>query len=184
MQIPSNAKKVFDGIRFNVYHWEQEMYDGSSATFEMLERQGSVEVIATVGDKIIMLDQEQPGRSVYPSLPGGVIDPGEVHEDAVRRELMEETGHESDDWELAYHFDGTSKLYFPEYIYIARNCRDGHEQMLDAGEKITVKLVTFDEFLQSVRHPLLAVAWGLKLEMLEALLDEHKYHELKKKIFG
>ena len=32
--IPENAKKVFTGQVFDVYQWEQEMFDGSKATFE------------------------------------------------------------------------------------------------------------------------------------------------------
>jgi hypothetical protein len=56
--------------------------------------------------------------------------------------------------------------------------------MLDAGEKITVRLVTFDEFLHTVRDPLFAASWGLKQAMIEALLDEEKYEEMKRAIFG
>ncbi len=38
MKIPPNAKRVFKGIIFDVYQWQQKMFDGSKETFEMLKR--------------------------------------------------------------------------------------------------------------------------------------------------
>jgi len=182
--IPPQAKKVFSGVMFDVYQWEQEMFDGSTATFEMVSRQPSTEAIVTVGDKIVMLTQEQPNREPYPSLPGGRIEPGEDPDEAIKREIAEESGYTSDDIELLYHFTGNSKLYFPEYIFVAKNGHNGANQSLDAGEKISVKLVTFDELLETTRNPLFAASWGLKQVFVEALLDKEKYQKLKEKIFG
>ena len=182
--IPDHAKQVFNGILFDVYHWEQEMFDGTTATFEMLSRKASTEVIMTVADKIILLIQDQPGRETYPSLPGGRIDPGEKPLEAATREMTEDTGYTSDDVELLYHFTGNSKLYFPEYIYIAREAIKTTDVIPDAGERFQLKLVSFDEFLHTVRDPLFAVSWGLKIEMVNALVDSDAYDKLKQRIFG
>ncbi len=182
--IPPNAKKVFEGVLFDVYQWEQEMFDGSTATFEITALQASTEVIATVDKKIILLNQVQPNRKPYPSLPGGRIENDEEPLVAAQRELTEESGYTSEAFELLYSFTGNSKIYHPEFIYIARDCHNGLLQSLDTGEKITVTLVTFDEFLHTVRDPLFAASWGLKQAMLEALLDEEKYEEMKRTIFG
>ena len=57
-KIPEHAKKVFEGVLFDVYQWEQECFDGSHATFEAVERLGSVNVIPVVGDKILINDEE------------------------------------------------------------------------------------------------------------------------------
>ena len=38
--IPPEAKCVFRGKIFDVYQWPQRLYDGSTATFEMLRRRG------------------------------------------------------------------------------------------------------------------------------------------------
>lgn len=35
MKIPSTAKRVFKGIIFDVYRWEQEMFDETTSTFEI-----------------------------------------------------------------------------------------------------------------------------------------------------
>ena len=71
MGIPPKAKRVFHGVLHDVYQWKQKLFDGSSSTFEMIVRQPSTEIIATIGNKIIILEQQQPGRKAYPSLPGG-----------------------------------------------------------------------------------------------------------------
>src|SRR3990167_56699 len=93
--IPKKAKRVFKGVLFDVYHWEEKMFDGSHQTYEKIKRKDSVTVIAvTEDDKIILLDEEQPGRKPFLAVPGGQVDEGETFEQAGRRELLEETGYE------------------------------------------------------------------------------------------
>ena len=62
MKIPDNAKLVFKGVIFDVYQWQQELFDGSQATFEALKRPGTVQVIPTVGDRVLLSYEEQPGK--------------------------------------------------------------------------------------------------------------------------
>ncbi|MFH1946824.1 MAG: NUDIX hydrolase [Candidatus Magasanikbacteria bacterium] len=184
MKIPNQAKKVFTGVIFDVYQWEQEMFDGSKATFERIHRAPSVECIAIVDDKIITLEQTQPNRDWYPSLPGGRIDEGEQPAEAITRELLEETGYTAESFELYREYTGNSKLYFPEYIFIARNCKKTSEQDIDGGEKINVKLSTFDEFLDMFRDTNCATSIYLKSEIYEVLLDDNEKEKLKQKLFG
>ena len=47
--LPENAKLVFKGIIHDIYQWEQEMFDGSKATFERIRRPDTTAVIAVVG---------------------------------------------------------------------------------------------------------------------------------------
>lgn len=183
MKIPKDSKKVFSGVLFDVYHWEQEMYDGTRRTFEMLERKATVDIIATVGDKIVALRQEQPSRPPFPSLPGGKIEAGQTPLEAARAELMQETGLDSDDIMLIKEFQGSSKIYFHEYLFVAKDCVRVSDQNLDGGEKIEVELMDFDSFLQLCRNELFTAPQGLKHMMYEALLDRDKYLELKNIIF-
>lgn len=146
--IPVEAKKVFSGKIFDVYQWEQKMFDGSTQTFERLRRPNTAQVIAVVGDKILIQDEEQPDAvSAFPSIPGGRCDVGEESLDSAKRELLEETGYVSDDWELWKEVNPVGKMEWTVYTYIARNCRQEGVPHLDAGERITSRLVTFDEFL-------------------------------------
>tara|TARA_Y100000031_G_C8045433_1_gene303670 strand:- start:344 stop:646 length:303 start_codon:yes stop_codon:yes gene_type:complete len=76
--LPENAKRVFKGVIFDVYQWEQEMFDGSFDTFERLKRPDTAQVIPVVGDKILVQVQKQPNmiKSCF-SLPGGRCEEGE-----------------------------------------------------------------------------------------------------------
>lgn len=162
-QLPKNAKLVFKGKIFEVWQWEQKMFDGSVQTFERLRRPDTAQVIAVAGDRILLLDQEQPDRpSSFLSLPGGRFDEAEQPLTASKRELLEETGFVSDDWLLLKKRNPVTKIVWTVYTYIARNCVKQQEPNPDAGERLATRLVTFDEFLMLSEHPYLELA-GLLL---------------------
>jgi len=129
--IPPSAKKVFSGVRFDVYQWQQELYDGSYATFERARfRDGAFVIALLPDDQIIMTLQEQPARAgSFLSLPGGAFDsPTEDPLLCAQRELLEETGYESDEWECYEVFEGTANIVVYTHFYIARNCRSALDQ--------------------------------------------------------
>ena len=53
MKIPKNAIKVFSWKTFDVYQWEQKMFDWSKKIFEKLKRNDSVDIIAINKNKEI-----------------------------------------------------------------------------------------------------------------------------------
>jgi ADP-ribose pyrophosphatase len=183
MKIPKEAQKKFEGILFNVYHYQQKMFDGSYETFERLERKPTVDILPLVGDKIIVIDQEQPGTDIYPSMVAGRIEKGEDVLVAAERELLEETGYKASSLKIINEYLGSSKIYYHEYLIVAHDCQKIAEQNLDAGEKIAMKLINFDEFLNMCRDKRFAAPPELKFDMYEALLDKEKKEELREKIF-
>src|SRR3989344_1916880 len=182
MVIPHNAKKVFNGILFDVYQWKQKMFDNSIKTFEMLKRKSSATIIGIVDDKIIILNQEQPGRNRYYSFVGGCIEKGESPLDAAKRELLEETGYTSSDFKLIYESFGWSKLYFHEYIFVARNCKKISKPNFDSGEKGFIEIVSYDKFVEYLRKEDFIAPIKLKFKIYEDLLN--KSQEFKEKIFS
>ncbi|MBU4338880.1 NUDIX domain-containing protein [Patescibacteria group bacterium] len=147
-QLPLNAKRAFKGEIFEVWQWEQKMFDGSVEIFEKLKRSNTAGVIAAAGGKILIQAQEQPDKpEVFASIPGGRCEEGEDSLVAAKRELLEETGYASDDWELWNEQEPVSKLIWTVYTYIARDCVYKQPPRLDAGEKITIRFISFDEFL-------------------------------------
>lgn len=149
--IPNNAKKVFKGIIFDVYQWEQEVFDGSKRTWEKLKRADTADAIAVTKDKKILLAyDEQPDREgVYTTL-GGRIDAGEEALEGAKRELLEESGYVSKDWELFMKTMPSAKIIWNSYYYIARNCEKVAEQKLDGGEKIKIEAISFEEWIDVV----------------------------------
>lgn len=182
--MPPDAKLVFKGIIFDVYQWEQKMFDGSAKKFERLKRgDGGTVVPVTTDKKIIILEQEQPGRPTFLSFPGGQMEKGEEAPDGVRRELLEETGYVSDeDLVLLEAFQPVIKMDWAIYTFIAHNCHKVSDPEPDAGEKIEMRLIAFEELLDM---PDLIRQMGpdATTRFYEAKADPAKMAELKK-LFG
>ena len=159
-KIPPNAKLVFKGIIFDVYQWQQKMFDGTFETFEMLKRDYTLEVIATADDKIFMAHQSQPNKHNFYSLFGGRAEESEDPLVTAKRELLEESGLESNDWELIKSYQPIHKMDWEVYLFVARNCKKVAEPKLDAGEKIETIECSFDEFVKIVEHN---EYWGREL---------------------
>ena len=179
-KIPDNAKKVFKGVVFDVYQWEQEMFDGSKAVFEALRRQPSVTIIAITNNKIIFNNEQQPGKLPFSALPGGRIEVEDTPLSAAKRELIEETGFESDTWEQWFVADASnmSKLEWDSYYFIARDCIKKIEPNLDSGEKIETAFLSFEELLEKrMDMTNRSAALGEKLE--KASHDEEEKKKLK-----
>lgn len=152
--IPSNAQKVFDGVIFDVYQWEQELFDGTKAIFEKLTRPDTVNVFPiTPEGKIILTKQEQPGIAPFIGCAGGFIEAGEDIMTAAFREMVEETGYETNTLELWYATQPSSKIEWCIYTFIARNSIKTREISPDAGERIEVFEASFEEFVDICCSP-------------------------------
>ncbi len=144
--IPDQAKRVFAGIIYDVYQWPQKLFDGSDATFEMLRRPDTVGALCVVDDKILVLNDEQPHRGSIPSFPGGRVDAGEPNTlEAAQREVREETGYDFKNWRLVQVWQPHGKIEWFIYFYIAWDVAGSIAPHLDAGERITVEHLSFDE---------------------------------------
>jgi len=180
--IPENAKKVFKGIIFDVYQWEQKDYDGKVKTFEKLKRPDTALIIpVTKEGKIIIAKQEQPGKSSFTGLVGGRLDEDEEPLEAAKRELLEETGYEAEDWLLFDAAQPVSKIDWAVYIFIAKGCKKVAEQNLDGAEKVEMLFVDFDEFLKLTLSDESRDEW-LKIKLLEAKLDPAKMQKIKSQL--
>jgi 8-oxo-dGTP pyrophosphatase MutT (NUDIX family) len=144
--IPDHAKRVFQGIIFDVYHWEQKMYDGSLATFEMLKRPDTMQIIGIKDGQLVMVNDEQPNRTAQLHFPGGRAD----HQDetwlqAAQREMREETGLSFKNWRLIAVYQPLGKIEQFAVWYLATDVIGEEPQQLDAGEKIVVHPMEFED---------------------------------------
>lgn len=182
--IPPHAKKVFKGELFDAYQWKQEQFDGSVKTFEKLKRPDTVCVVPVVaGRKVVILEDEQPGRETALTFPGGRIDGDEAPDIAARRELLEETGLAPDALVLWKAVQPVSKLDWALYFFIAHDCKQVREPHLDAGERITARAVTLDELFVLVEDPRFA-GNDLLTDLLPAKYDPAARARLEQMLFG
>ncbi|MDP9249364.1 MAG: NUDIX hydrolase [bacterium] len=148
--IPPHAKRVFKGVIFDVYQWEQEMFDGSRAIFEKVKRADTVVVFAVLPDgKIILTKQEQPGCPLFIGATGGRIDEDEDVLTAAKRELLEESGYIAEDFILWDTRFPVGKVDWVVYTFIAKGLKKIADLDLDAGEKIELITLTLDELIDT-----------------------------------
>ncbi len=85
-------------------------------------------------------------------IPAGIVDPGEAHADAARRELLEETGHTAPRWT---HLGAVAaNPAFQDnfcHHWLAEDAVATAPTDLDAGEDIAVELVPLDRVAALVR---------------------------------
>jgi ADP-ribose pyrophosphatase len=179
--IPDNAKKVFKGVLFDVYQWEQEMFDGTKATFEKLKRPDTVVVFPILPDgKIVLTEQEQPGKKPFIGATGGRVDEDEDILSAAKRELLEESGYEAEEFVLWDAQHPTSKIDWVVYTFIAKGLKKVADLHLDAGEKIKLMPVTFDKLFNiATSEDVYFAEKEIIVKFLEAKLDPKKMEELK-----
>jgi len=146
--IPIDAKELFTGKIFTLYQWQQKMFDGSTATFEMLKRPDTVMIIPVTEDnKIVLTRQEQPGHH-FTGLAGGRLDKNETIIQAAQRELLEETGLQASSFDLLNAFQPAGeKIDWFVFTLVGRNCKKVQDQNLDSGEKVEIMEVNFEEFI-------------------------------------
>lgn len=178
--IPDNAKRVFKGVIFDAYQWEQKLFDGSKATFEKIKRLDTVVVFAVLPDgKIILTEQEQPGKEPFIAATGGRVEEGEDVLSAAKRELLEESGYEAEKYILWDAQQPLSKVDWAVYTFIAKGLKKVADIHPDAGEKIILKPVSFDEFIELGENELFYEK-EIVLKLLEAKLYPEKKKELRK----
>ncbi len=182
--IPVHAKRVFQGVIFEVWQWEQEMFDGSTEIFEKIWRIPTVVVIATVGDKIIIEHQDQPDKKGAINLISGRANKSTDMLSEAKREMLEETGYASDQWQHFRTYGNQGKLVHEVHFFVAKNCKKITEPTLDPGEKIQIQLISFEELLALAHEPTFWSSPEFVNLLLRVQHDEKKRNEFKSLLFS
>jgi ADP-ribose pyrophosphatase YjhB (NUDIX family) len=179
--LPADVRRVFEGKIFDVYQWEQELYDGTKATFEKISRPDTAVIFPVLPDgRILIIEDSQPQRETVLTAVSGRVEEGETPEKAVQRELMEETGFEVKSIELFYEVNPVEKIDWRNYVFLGKGCRKTAEPKPDAGEKIITRLVTFDELINLASEGTLR-GKDFSILALGALLDKKNMESLRQK---
>ncbi|TES83979.1 MAG: NUDIX hydrolase [Dehalococcoidia bacterium] len=89
-----SSRKVFEGRALKLRVDSVKLPNGRKTTREIVEHENCVAIVALDdADNILLVKQfRKPVEKELLEVPAGGIDPGETPEDAVRREMREETG--------------------------------------------------------------------------------------------
>lgn len=138
----------------------------------VLETPAWVNVVALTEElRLVVVRQYRFGtRSVTTEIPGGLVELGEEHGAAARRELREETGYSAERW--TYLGAVEPNPAFQDNLchhWLAEDARLTHPQDLDGGEDIEVATLALDQ----VRRAILAgeIRHALVLTALTRILD-------------
>ena len=139
-----------------------EMPDGRVVDqYYVLEYPNWVNAVAITDEgKILMVRQYRHAAGIVSlEIPGGVIDGDEAPIDAMRRELLEETGYQFDDIELlAITYANPSTGNNHTYCYLAKGGKKVQEQNLDEHEELVVEQYTIGEVKQLLAENKIAQA--------------------------
>ena len=85
-------------------------------------------------------------------IPAGTFESGETDGLKVaQRELLEETGYVSDNWQyIGATVESSAKLTNQMHIYFAQHCRTVSEQKLDETEELEVLVVPLEQAVKMV----------------------------------
>lgn len=129
-----------------------EMPDGRIVEqYYVLEYPNWVNAVAITEDnKVLMVRQYRHAAAIVSlEIPGGVIDGGENPMQAMRRELLEETGYQFDDIEeLSVVYANPSTANNKTFAFLARGGKKVQGQSLDEHEEIVVEEYTIEEVKQ------------------------------------
>ena len=116
--------------------------------YYVLEYNNWVNAVAiTENNRILMVHQYRHAAGIVSlEIPGGVIDEGETPEEALRRELLEETGYQFDNFELLCTiYANPSTANNQTRCYLAQGGKKVQRQHLDVQEELIVETFTIPQ---------------------------------------
>jgi len=171
-----STRLIYAGKSFSFHTDEVVFPDGRQGRRDYVRYPEAVVILPLKGERVVFTRQYRyaPGKELL-EIPAGKVDEGEAPLEAVRRELREETGYDSEHIEYMFSYYpcpgySTEKIH----IYVAR---DLFEAPLEADEDefILTEVLSIDEVHRAIREgriedgktilAILAYETGLKREV-------------------
>jgi 8-oxo-dGTP pyrophosphatase MutT (NUDIX family) len=167
---------------FQVRHdWLENPRNGHTVKATVLEAPDWVNIVAlTSQGELVVVKQYRFGNGEFTlEIPAGIIEEGESSQDAAARELLEETGHTSQDWVyLGWVAPNPAYLDNRCHHWLARDVTRVAPPNLDKGENLEVLVLSREEIKKEVQSGLfrhsLAVSALAHVYDIRALLANSK----------
>lgn len=133
-----SEKSVYDGKFIKVSKYDVEIATGQKRFREVVKHPGGVVVVAQKDKNTILMVKQYryPIKQVMLELPAGRLEPKENPDEAIKRELEEETGHVAKTWKsLGYIYTTPGICDEKLYLYYATDL-EFKKQKPDEGEII------------------------------------------------
>lgn len=183
MDIPPHAKRVFSGVIFDVYHWVETLFDGSTATYEGLRRRESTQIIVIDKEDILLAYEKQPLLPIGYGFFGGHAEDGESPLECAKRELIEETGMICAAWQKLTVYNPEGRIDWKIHLFLARDPKQVQEPKLEPGEHIEVRRVRFDAFVRLASDETFRAHQLMRTVLPLTTPDPKKVEEFKRLLF-
>ena len=151
-EIRTGGQQVFDGRLLKVFRDEITLPNGHAGVREYIRHNGAVAIVAMDDSGRIIMERQfrYPVDGVISEIPAGKVDGPEDRLLAAKRELMEETGYEADNWEsLGDYYPSAAYTSERLTLYLATGLHRG-EQKLDEDEFLNWQFVPLDEVVEEI----------------------------------
>ena len=149
----TGSRLVFDGQILHLYHDDVALPNGQPAKREVIRHVGAVCVIPLTDDGRVVMERQYryPVDRVILEIPAGKLDSkDEVPEEAIRRELEEETGYQAKEWiNLGLFYPACAYSDEAIWMYLAKGLTKG-DRHLDEDEFLDVELIPLKELVRQV----------------------------------
>jgi ADP-ribose pyrophosphatase len=149
-------KKLFETPIFSLHELELSAEEVTvQHPFYILNAPDWVNTIALTPEREIILVEQYRAGIAEPTLeiPGGMVDQHEQPIESAKRELREETGFISSEWELIGKTSSNPAILNNyTHLYVAKNCTFDGRQELDGAEDIAVHTLPLSQFLELIQN--------------------------------
>ncbi len=147
-------KLVLDNPYCPIEEQQVQLPDGSETTWWVNRVADAVIIIPVCEDRQILYQKNYKhgsGAFIY-EFPAGMVDEGELPEESVKRELLEETGFQAQDIvKIGENFSNPTGASMKYHYFLALSCKKVAEPTLEPAEQIeTFFAKNFDQLSEKL----------------------------------